>query len=40
MFRLLMRCAALAATVLVVALLGAGTTAAAPNALWTIVHDK
>jgi CDP-diacylglycerol pyrophosphatase len=39
-FRLLMRCAALAATVLVVEVLGAGTAAADPNALWTIVHDK
>jgi CDP-diacylglycerol pyrophosphatase len=36
----LTRCAALVATVLVVAVIDAGVAVADPNALWTIVHDK
>jgi CDP-diacylglycerol pyrophosphatase len=38
--RLLTRCVALVATALMVAVIDAGTAAADPNALWTIVHDQ
>lgn len=38
--RLLARCAALFAAVLMVSIPGVATAVADPNALWTIVHDK